>query len=324
MGYNKNNYKRIREEYETKYLVARQKAERHRAEIHALIPEILEIDRELSLTGLSVVHAAMIGDDVNARIEEVKDHNLELQRRRAVLLAANGYPADYTEVKYECPLCGDTGFIDIHMCACMKKKLVEAGYESSGMGNLIHTQTFENFSLDYYRGSAEEYRTMTRVRDIIKQYAENFAVGKSASLFLYGNTGLGKTHLSSAVAKTVIDRGYDVFYVTALSMISDFEYSRFGNDTGDETGSDTSRYFDCDLLIIDDLGTEVINKFTTATLYNIINRRLTSGRATIINTNLTQDEFRKQYWDRITSRVFGEYVCLPFLGSDIRRQKLQK
>jgi hypothetical protein len=139
-----------------------------------------------------------------------------------------------------------------------------------------------------------------------------------------GVTFIVSPGLSSAVAKTVIDRGYDVFYVTALSMISDFEYSRFGNDTGDETGFDTSRYFDCDLLIIDDLGTEVINKFTTSTLYNIINRRLTTGRSTIINTNLTQEEFRKQYWDRITSRVFGEYICLPFLGSDIRRQKIQK
>ena len=324
MGYNKNNYKRIREEYETKYLVARQRADRRRAEIHALIPEIVDIDRELSLTGLSVMRVSVEGGDLDTKIEEVQKQNQDLLKKRAIILAAHGFPADYTEIKYECPLCGDTGFIDIRMCTCMKKKLVEAGYESSGMGTLIHTQTFENFNLDYYRGSAEEYRTMTRVRDIIKHYADNFTAGSSASLFLYGNTGLGKTHLCSAVAKTVIDRGFDVFYVTALSMISDFEYSRFGNDTGDETGFDTSRYFDCDLLIIDDLGTEVINKFTTSTLYNVINRRLTAGRSTIINTNLTQDEFRKQYWDRITSRVFGEYVCLPFMGSDIRRQKLQK
>lgn len=324
MGYNKNNYKRIREEYETKYLIARQRADRRRAEIQAAIPEIAAIDRELATTGLSIMEASLSGDDLDTRINEARIHNLALQSRRTEILKAHGYPADFTEVQYDCPLCGDTGFVDIHMCACMRKKIIEAGYESSGMGNLIHTQTFDNFSLDYYKGSPEEYRTMTRVRDLIKTYAENFTAGSSGNLFLYGNTGLGKTHLSSAVAKTVIDRGYDVFYVTALSMISDFEYSRFGNDTGDETGFDTSRYFDCDLLIIDDLGTEVINKFTTSTLYNIINRRLATGRSTIINTNLTQEDFRKQYWDRITSRVFGEYICLPFLGSDIRRQKIQK
>ena len=324
MGYNKNNYKRIREEYETKYLIARQKADRRRAEIHSAIPEIAAIDRELSNTGLSIMEASLSGDNLDERINLARIHNLALQNRRAEILTAHGYPANYTEVQYECPLCGDTGFVDIHMCSCMRKKIIEAGYESSGMGNLIHTQTFDNFDLDYYKSSPEVHRTMTRVLEIVRFYADNFTPGTSGNLLMYGNTGLGKTHLSSAVAKAAIDRGYDVFYVTALSMISDFEYSRFGNDTGDETGFDTARYFECDLLIIDDLGTEVINKFTTSTLYNVINRRLTAGRSTIINTNLTQEEFRKQYWDRITSRVFGEYVCLPFVGNDVRRQKIQK
>ena len=324
MGYNKANYKAIREEYETKYLLARQRAERRRAEIHALYPEVAEIDRALARTGLSIMEATMQGGDVEQKIAEVRRQNEELLAARAMILTEAGFPADYTELKYECEICGDTGFVDFKMCDCMKRRIIEAGYESSGMSNLLATQTFENFSLDYYKADPKEYAYMSRVLAIIKDYADTFESGKSGNLFLYGNTGLGKTHLSSAIAKTVIDRGYDVFYVTALSMISDFEHSRFGAETGSETGSDTSRYFECDLLIIDDLGSEVINKFTTSTLYNIINGRMNRKLSTIINTNFTQDEFRKQYWDRITSRVFGEYRCLPFMGSDIRRQKCEE
>ena len=310
LGYNKANYKAIREEYETKYLLARQRAERRRAEIHALYPEVAEIDRALACTGLSIMEATMQGGDVEQKIAEVRRQNEELLAARAMILTEAGFPADYTELKYECEVCGDTGFVDFKMCDCMKRRIIEAGYESSGMANLL--------------ADPKEYAYMSRVLTIIKDYADTFESGKSGNLFLYGNTGLGKTHLSSAIAKTVIDRGYDVFYVTALSMISDFEHSRFGAETGSETGSDTSRYFECDLLIIDDLGSEVINKFTTSTLYNIINGRMNRKLSTIINTNFTQDEFRKQYWDRITSRVFGEYRCLPFMGSDIRRQKCEE
>ena len=142
MAYNQANYTRIRKEYETKYLRAREAADLRRSEALFAIPELAEIDRALGQTGLEIMAVAMQGGDIEPKIAEVRRKNQALQERKAALLVAAGYPADYTEVKYECPLCGDTGFIDIHMCACMKKKLVEAGYESSGMGNLIHTQTF--------------------------------------------------------------------------------------------------------------------------------------------------------------------------------------
>ena len=129
------------------------------------------------------------------------------------------------------------------------------------------------------------------------EYAETFEAGKSGNLVLFGGTGLGKTHLSSAVARGVIERGYDVFYVSAVSMLSDFERERFGNSAGGETGVGTDRYFSCDLLIIDDLGTEVNNQFTTSVLYNLINTRLNKRQSTVINTNLTQEEFRRRYWN---------------------------
>jgi DNA replication protein DnaC len=292
--------------------------------VHLAIPEVAEIDAALGKTGLSLMEASMQGENVTERIAEVRRANEELRRVRADLLVAHGYPADYTEVRYECPLCGDSGFLDAKMCVCMKRKLVEVGFEASGMGNLLREQSFENFDLSYYQNDPAAARRMEQILTRMKQYAHTFEAGKSGNLVLFGGTGLGKTHLSSAVARGVIERGYDVFYVSAVSMLSDFERERFGNSAGGETGENTDRYFSCDLLIIDDLGTEVHNQFTTSVLYNLINTRLNKRQSTVINTNLTQDEFRKHYWDRITSRVLGEYTVLPFLGTDIRAQKLLK
>ena len=317
-------YARIREEYATKYLVAREEADLRRSEVHLAIPEVAEIDAALGKTSLSLMEASMQGENVAERIAEVRRANEELRRTRAELLVDHGYPADYTEVRYECPLCGDSGFVDARMCVCMKKKLVEAGFEASGMGNLLREQSFENFDLSYYQNDPAAARRMEQILARMRNYAETFEAGKSGNLVLFGGTGLGKTHLSSAVARGVIERGYDVFYVSAVSMLSDFERERFGNSAGGETGENTNRYFSCDLLIMDDLGTEVHNQFTTSVLYNIINTRLNKRLSTVINTNLSQDEFRKHYWDRITSRVLGEYTVLPFLGTDVRAQKLSR
>ena len=237
------------------------------------------------------------------------------------MLMDNGFDPAYTEVKYECTLCGDTGYVDCKMCECMRRKLVEAGYEASGMADLLRTQSFDNFSLEYYASNPSVHQHMSKVYDIMKRYADTFESRKSGNLVLFGGTGLGKTHLSSAVAGKVIEAGYDVFYASAVGCLADFEYQRFGNASGSVSGTQLDRYFECDLLILDDLGTEIGNQFTTSVLYNLINTRLNRRVSTIISTNLTQDEFRKRYWDRITSRVLGEYTVLPFVGTDVRLLK---
>ncbi len=328
MPYNRTVLARLRREYETKYLLAHDEADARRAEIHTAIPEIAEIDRELRLTGLSIMAAAMEAKDVDARIAEVRKQNAELRARRATLLIAAGYPADYTNPRYSCSLCADSGYVDGKMCACMRKRLISETYEASGIADLLSRQTFENFDLSFYADDPNVHRRMTQIFNRMKQFAETFEAGKSENLVLFGGTGLGKTHLSSAAAQVIIERGNDVFYVSAVSLFSDFEFQRFGSHTGtgvgSETGIDTERYYDCDLLIIDDLGTEVTNQFTTSVLYNLINTRINRHLSTIISTNLTQDDFRRRYWDRITSRVLGEYTVLPFLGRDIRTQKLNR
>ena len=326
MGYNKEIYRRIREEYNTKYLRAREAAAQRRDEVALTVPEVTEIDRKMSGIGLQIMNTAMRSnaEELSSRMAELRRENERLAEEKKILLVSHGYPSDYTEIKYECPECGDSGFVDCRMCRCMKNRLVEAGYEASGLARLMKEQSFDNFSLDYYMTSPETFRQMKRIFEIVRAYADGFEVGKSGSMVFFGGTGLGKTHLSTAVARAVIDKGCDVFYTTAVGCLGDFEYQRFGNSTSGEVGNDTSRYFECDLLIIDDMGTEVNNQFTTSVMYNVINTRLGRGLSTIISTNLSQDEFRKRYWDRITSRVLGEYTVLPFTGVDIRAQKLSK
>ena len=322
MGFNRQNYIRIKEEYNGKYLRAQENARMRRAEVQLAIPEIARVDREMSLVGFEIMEAAMRNDA--QMLDAAKAKNLALSEKKRDLLEAAGYPRDYTEIKYECEACGDTGAIDNRMCSCMRRKLVEAGIESSGMGDLIRNQSFENFSLEYYKQSPDVFKRMSMIYNLLRKYAEDFDAKASGNIAMFGGTGLGKTHLSSAVARSVIERGYDVYYVGAQGMISDFEYNRFGNGSVANSDGDLEKYTECDLLIIDDLGTEVSNQFTTSCLYNVINTRLNKKKQTIISTNLSQDEFRKRYWDRITSRVFGEYMILPFVGTDIRSQKIRK
>ena len=323
MGYNRENFNRIRQEYDEKYLHAREAADARRWKIHSEIAEIAEIDKLLERTGARIMGIICSGAaDAEAKIAKLRSDNEALISRRQNLLMQNGYPIDYTDVKYECEQCSDSGYVGTKMCECMRKKLTLAGYESSGMSRLMMEQSFDNFSLDFYKGKRENYEKMSEIFQIMKNYAEDFKVGQSENLALFGGTGLGKTHLSSAVAGRLIERGFDVMYAGAVSMISDFENRRFGTGQNEESGS-VDRYTDCELLIIDDLGTEVVNQFTVSCIYNVINTRLNKKLPTILSTNLSSSEFRQKYWDRITSRVLGEYRILLFCGVDVRAQKIK-
>ncbi|NLE13936.1 MAG: ATP-binding protein [Clostridiales bacterium] len=326
MAYNSANVARLRQEFEAKHLRAIEDADRRTAELYVKLPELRAIDSELAGTGVRIMRA-INGQEghgtLDERINQVRSMNEDLQKLRNECLTSAGYPSDYTDPVYECPACQDYGFVDTRMCVCLKRALVMAGYESSGIGRLIETQSFDTFSLDYYSEDTRALENMRRVLALCKDYAENF--GKNGgNLLLCGATGLGKTHLSTSIAKVIIENGYDVVYDTASNIFADFEYERFSRSYSDTSEVRTARYFACELLIMDDLGTEVSNQFTISCLYNLINTRINNGRWMIINTNLTRDELRRRYADRITSRLFGEFSPLMFYGRDIRAQKLAK
>ena len=322
MSFNRENFIKVRTEFEEKAKRAEELAEMRSRDAERAIPELKSINTALASTGVCILAAMREEPEkAKARLKEIEKNNKALQAEKRRLLAANGFPEDYTQPQYECPDCSDTGYIDGKMCHCMREALILAGYDASGIGKLLRTQNFENFSLDYYKNNRQNYEIMSRALEIVKSYADGFDPKNPKNLLFIGGTGLGKTHLSSAVAKTVIDKGYDVMYKTAIGIMSDFEYSRFGNTSVNGDISPTSRYFDCDLLIIDDLGTEISNQFSVSTIYNIIDTRINTGKSMLISTNLSGDEMRKRYWDRITSRLLGEFDVIPFAGIDIRAQR---
>ncbi len=323
MGYNKENYRRIRQAYQTKYLTAYEKADERMREVHAKSPEIAAIDRQLRMTGVEIAMAAIgAGPDYRTRLAAVQEKNQRLQAERAALMTALGYPVDYTLPPYECPKCKDTGFIETKMCSCMHRELVLAAFESSGLGALMQTQSFESFDLSFYSAETGDRSRMQHNFDFVRAYAEGFDL-QARGLLFFGATGLGKTHLSTAVARRVIERGFDVYYTTTIGMISDFERARFGR-SDDRAAADPTRYIDCDLLILDDLGTEVSNQFANSIIYMVLNERMNLKRPAIINTNLSARDIKSRYSDRIASRLLGEYHPILFVGNDVRLRKIKK
>ncbi len=276
---------------------------------------------------MKIFRAALGGKEgLDARLRALQEENEELLSVRGEMLTRAGYPADYLNLKYECADCRDTGFCDngTKLCSCMRRALVLAGYESGGIGALLAKQTFENFSLDYYT-DGDDRAVMAQNFDVAKQYVEKFSCERAQNLLFFGQTGLGKTHLSTAIAKELIDRGFDVVYETAQNVFSDFEDEKFNRayNSGAEEKK-TDRYFSCDCLILDDLGAELSNQFTASCLYNLINNRMNAGQSTVISTNLTHPEIEKRYTQRVLSRLLGTYRNMKFVGRDIRMMKIAR
>ncbi len=307
------------EKYQTKWRVAEDAAKARRLEAYAKSPEVQKIDSELGATALNILSISASGENIEEKMARLRERTEALRSRRSELLTDAGFPEDYTDVKYDCPKCGDTGYVGVKVCDCLRREIIEASFEDAGIAALAKTQTFDTFDLSYYPASERE--SMRHAYDTLKDFAENFDGKDEPSFLLVGASGLGKTHLSTAVAKRVIERGYRVVYDTIDHIIDDFQAERFRETMTYDELSD--RYFESDLLIVDDLGCEMMNQFSLSCVYNLINTRLNAGRPTVINTNLTSEELRRSYFDRITSRLFGEYRILVFKGEDVRRRKLK-
>ncbi len=323
MGYNGENVQKVKELLKSRHHDAISQSYRRRLEISEKIPGFARLDRELMDTGQQIVSKMMAKEMDAATLEGIRARNRETRQKMRELLVANGYPQDYTDVKFFCPECEDNGYRGTKMCSCMRQALIEAGIESSGLAALIDSQTFDSFSLAYYEPDDRKYIEYNRTR--LQQFAENFGANTKECWLLTGATGLGKTHLSTAAAGVVIRKGFDVIYDGVQEILGVYEEERFGRGEGDQhrRGRTVERLIECDLLIVDDLGTEIGNQFTVSSLYNLLSNRLNRGRSMIINTNLNQSEIRSRYSDRIASRLFGEFTPLLFRGRDVRAQKLK-
>lgn len=314
---------------EDKQRRARQFRERQQ-QLFAREPELADIDRRLRGTMSQIITRALQrGQDPVPAIHAIRDENLALQRRRGELLTALGYPADYLEEKPRCARCGDAGFLpDGSMCACLRSY-----YAREQIAELSHmldigSQSFDTFRLDYYstdRGGLPRSprEAAQRNLEICQSFARDFRPGKQ-NLLLFGAPGLGKTFLSACIARVVSEDGFSVVYDTAGHIFSQFEAAKFRRDDVDEPDESVERCMACDLLILDDLGAEFATAYSQSVLYQVINDRMTEGRATIISTNLDLPALSKAYNERILSRLIGSYTMLGFVGRDIRQQKLAR
>lgn len=289
-------------------------------EINQRIPQIQAINNKIAGAGKELIKIIMAGgDDVQQKIDSLKRDNLNAQAMSRQLLVQNGYPADYLEIHYTCSKCNDTGYdASSEMCKCFHKLCGKLEADEMNRHSNLELSSFDTFSLSYYSG--EDYYTMANILDIMKRYAENFSEN-SRSLFLFGKTGLGKTHLSLAVANRVLERGYSVVYDSASNILHEIEKEHFGREHSSEM---TDLVMQTDLLILDDLGTEHTTPFYSSTIYNIVNTRLNRKKPTIISANLSKYDITKRYDERVSSRLFTMYVRLEFKGTDVRYQREMK
>ena len=305
--------------------LAAQKAENEQAEaariaeVYEKYPRLREIDHAMRATMARIVAASFRrGEDPTAAVEQAKQENLKLQQERSWILEAADLGEDYLDPVPVCPECGGSGYIGARMCACLASLCRDE--QRKALSSLLHgSESFDNFRLDLYpdtpdaRLGASPRRIMGIVLHQCRNYAAQFGP-QSGSLLFSGDPGLGKTYLSACIARAVIARGASVVYETAVTVFSDFENEKFGRP-----GGGTEKYLACDLLIIDDLGTEMTTQMSISALYTILNSRLMAGRPTIISTNLTMEEMERRYTPQIISRLRGACTCLRFYGEDIRQ-----
>lgn len=294
-------------------------------EVYTRVPELRSIDAQLRALMSQVISASLKkGEAAKREIDALSEKSLMLCGEKAESLVAAGFPANYLDDVYSCALCRDTGYTHKGaVCSCLMKLYEEekAAYLSSIPGH--EGDSFSAFSLDYYQGADREIMAMTL--ESCRSYALGFGED-SRNLLFRGGTGLGKTFLSGCVAKAVSDKGYSVVYETAGDAFAAFEDRKFSRDPAlaEAAGERVRRILDCQLLILDDLGTEMSTSFTHSALYNIVNSRLTSGKKTIISTNLSASEMAERYTPQVMSRIGGEYDTVPFRGRDIRAIKKER
>lgn len=308
---------------EDRRLRAELEAEKREEEICRKLPQIAEARRMMAQSAAELSRMIIRrSPDYKQNFDKIRKNNLECSRMIKDILRANGYPEDYLEVHYRCSECGDTGFVLDGMCGCMKRLISQIACEELNRTANMPDADFAHFSLDYYRGividGVDCYSRMSKNLDFCLKYAQTFSRG-SKSVLMLGKTGVGKTHLSMAIAKEITQNGFNAVYGSVVNLLRSIEKEHFGRAEGENDTLET--LCSCDLLILDDLGAEHHTAFYESTLYNIINTRINTGVPTIISANLSLEELYGAYNERIISRIAGYYEVLYFEGKDIRQLK---
>lgn len=299
--------------------------DRRKEEIYNKIPRIAEIDRNIASSSINACRARLKHSVHNT--EEVIENNHRLINEKEALLRSNGYPDNYLKPIYTCPLCQDTGKVGSEYCSCFKQATISMLYKQSTLTNILNKENFKTFDLSYYPKEPDNihpytpYDNMKNILEKTKDFTRNFDENGGNILF-YGETGLGKTFLSNCIAKELLDTRHTVLYQTAIHLFEEVCGDTIMKKNNNPKNREIYEYlYRCDLLIIDDLGTEFTNSFVSSELYDILNMRIRENKSTVISTNLNLKELTARYSDRTSTRIFAEYKVYNFYGSNIRLAK---
>jgi len=324
-----NIFKEVLRDYERDRLAAQKILMARRGLLYERLPRIEEIDKQMANFGLCLAQMVLQRDGDEGRAGELKAQNAALAKEREGLLYENGYDETFFGDIYKCAICEDTGFAGGEHCKCLKQRLISRYFEMSNLSRILEHENFDAFNMNYYSNIIDPNHgrspreNMEGIWTIALNFTEKFGE-RFENLFLYGETGLGKTFLSNCIAKELLSKGHTVLYTSATQLFRHVENARFNREAVQKGDAALlSMAYDVDLLIIDDLGTEFATTVTTSELFNFINTRLLTKKSTIISTNLSPGDLEDFYFDRITSRIFGEYTTLQFIGDDIRIAKKQ-
>lgn len=285
-------------------------------EVYVKIPEYKTLEESVPTISMSYTRKLLDGD-TTAR-EELKKRLSEITAEKEQLLLQNGFPKDYLQMQYTCHLCQDTGFVNGDKCICLKNALLHFNYAQSNIDDLLETDNFNTLSEEYYEG--EDLLHFREAVALCHDIVDNFHI-KKESLLLYGNVGVGKSFLSCCIAKEVLDLGYSVLYFSSSHLFDILAKSSFGKESKENLYTNKEDIYNCDLVVIDDLGTELPNSFVLSSLFSLITERLLRNKSTIISTNLNLNDLSDLYSDRIVSRIIAKYKLCKLSGPDIRIYK---
>ena len=292
-------------------------ANERRVALRLEYPEFEAIDKELRQTGSAIYEVLISGGDIKGKMESLANRNIELQNSRRDFLESHQLPHNFLEPDYICKQCSDSGYVNGKYCTCVQELLKSFAAKKLNETSPLTLCTFEHFDLDLIPDLGTNRKHMTLVYEYLKKYADDFT-SDSPSLFLYGATGLGKTHLSLAIANEVTKTGRNVIYGSAPMI-----FQKISNEVFDRniSFSTQNNLIDCNLLVLDDLGAELITQLSQSALYNIINSRILLKRPTIISSNIDIDKLDAHYHQRIVSRIAFSFESVPFVGRDMRQIK---
>lgn len=317
MALTNTQYDIIFRDYENVQMQNRHLLEEHRDEVYELIPEYKDIDSTISKLALEHGKRYVSGDE--KALSEMREELTKLTGRKKLLLNEYGFPLDYLSPIYNCPDCKDTGYVNGKKCHCFKQAIIRLLYAQSNIEDVLNEENFDNFSYAYYNQT--EAALMRRIVDECRHFIDTFD-SDYHNLFFYGNVGVGKTYLTNCIAKELIESGHSVIYFTAFQLFDALAKKTFHSyDVSEEIKNVYEHIFDCDLLIIDDLGTETTNSFVSSQLFLILNERNLRKKSMIISTNLSLENISKQYSERTFSRISGYYQIFKFEVEDIRLKK---